>query len=353
MPEELKDNKEITQEDLKLFQRAFNASKKVEQIKDKDESNKKRNFIVVSSLSIILSLVIGILGYQYLNRDILPTYIEVGQVSEVNSFELNYLEIPSRYEVNVTDVDATEIDSLVVLAYNPNTTQQYLFKDVDKQVPIASITKLMSVLVALEEYELDDIMQVSELPEYLEYGFGLVPGDQISVKSLIHTMLLSSYNDSAYVLGASYPNVGYEGFIEQMNIKAEHMGMENTHFANTMGFDDINNYSTANDLQKLIQVVLNNEYMMSIVQKTSETIEYTSIEEGEVSITVYSTNDLLVTNIYAKGLKTGYTKNAGLCLIGYFDAGEGDEVVTIVLNAGDRFLETEQLLELIKTNYSY
>ena len=158
-------------------------------------------------------------------------------------------------------------------------------------------------------------------PEDLEYLLGLSQGDLITVENLITAMLMSSYNDAAYVLGSAYPELGYDGFIEQMNIKAQRVGMSNTHFANTMGFDNENNYSTANDLKKLVQLVLNNTYMMSIVQKTSEEIEYESIEEGIINTTIYSTNDLLTTNTYAKGLKTGYTEDAGLCLIGYFDAG--------------------------------
>ena len=124
-----------------------------------------------------------------------------------------------------------------------------------------------------------------------------------------------------------------------MNLYAKNLGLKNTKFANPMGFDDIDNYSTAYDLAKFTKKLMQNDYIVDIAKK--HTYKITSLKKKRSLL--INTNKELENKLNLSGLKTGTTPDAGQCFIGISDGPKS--VMTIVLNSKNRFLDTNSLLE--------
>lgn len=303
--------------------------------------------VAVFSVFLILG---GYIGFININWDTQPNYVD-GAPQEEDVYSAVDIRAPFKFESLITEGDLEAINAEVILAYNPTTSQVFFEKGINEQKPIASITKLMSTLIILDTYDLEQELIVPEITHELEHVIGFQAGDRVKVAGLLNSMLVASYNDSAYVLAYMYPDGGYNGFITEMNARAQLLEMDNTSFENPAGLDHESNYSTAHDLKKLVYLALQREEILESVKKTEYTLEYVSVEEGVVNERMFSTNSLYGVVPNVRGLKTGYTTDAGLCFVGLFGQGE-ETVVTIVLNAEDRFLETEQLLRLVQSSYS-
>lgn len=298
----------------------------------------------------ILLIIGGYIGYINANWETKPNYVDVN-IQPADLYAVESIRTPYQFESLITENDLEPIAAEVILAYNPTTSQVFFEQGINEQKPIASITKLMSVLIILDTYDLEQEIIVPEITHEIEHVIGFQEGDRVKVAGLLNSMLVASYNDAAYVLAYMYPEGSYDGFIAEMNSRAKVLEMDSTSFENPAGLDHENNYSTAHDLKKLVHLTLQREEILEIVKKTEYTLEYVSVEEGVVNERMFSTNKLYGVVPNVRGLKTGYTADAGLCFIGLFGEDE-DTVVTIVLNAEDRFLETEQLLRLVQSSYS-
>lgn len=328
-------------------------------VNEASQINKKiKRALFVRRLS---SILIGILSVITVYLFILNVYfppieevppLETAEKPSIDFVELGLLNPPLEQERSIRSVNFEEIDAEVVLSFDPETFQVYAEKDIDKEVQIASITKLMTTLIVLEEYDLKEALTAERSYEELGWILGIGEGDSILVEDLLVAMLISSYNDAAYLVAESYPDGGYDGFIRRMNSKASDLGMKNSKFENPIGFDHEDNYSTANDLRKLIIKFLMQDELLEITSKPAETVSITRQSGYVDEVVIYSTNKILEEDHSTKGLKTGYTQEAGLCFVGYFVADEGDdEVVTIVLNASDRFQETTDLLNEVRMSF--
>lgn len=246
--------------------------------------------------------------------------------------------------------DRPDIYADAYIAMDPNTDQILYRSAGDEELQIASITKLMTVWIMLDTYDTQDLITVQGLDPNLEYVVGFVNGDKVTVADLLRIMIISSHNDSAYIVANAYPYGGYDGFLNEMNARAEALGMENTHFANPNGYDDDNNYSTVNDLVKLVQVLVTYPDVLDVADEYSAII--TILRNGAtVPKTIYTTNSLLGVEDNIRGLKTGTTYGAGACFVGYFDSGDNDNIITIVLDSPDRFSETEEMYRAVSDNF--
>jgi D-alanyl-D-alanine carboxypeptidase (penicillin-binding protein 5/6) len=209
-------------------------------------------------------------------------------------------------------VEATTGD--VLLAHNADQHRQ-----------IASTTKLMTVLVALERDDLDDVFSA---PDYhaspAESQIGLRSGERMSVRDLLRAALLPSANDAAAALA-----VGTMGstarFVAEMNRRAQALGLRDTHFANPVGLDDPENYSTANDLARLAIRLRRYEFFRRTVD-----LPLATLRSGSRKRTVVNRNALVRRVGAVDGIKTGHTGRAGNILVGSATR-DGVTVISVVL----------------------
>jgi D-alanyl-D-alanine carboxypeptidase len=223
-------------------------------------------------------------------------------------------------------------------------------KETETRRQIASITKLMTAIIVLEENSPNDIVTISRNASLIEGSrIWLAPGDKLTVQDLVAAMLIHSANDAAYALAENNANGSIENFVKKMNKKAQELGLKNTHFANPMGFDGTENYSTAQDIAQLGQYAYRKAIIRNIVATSSTEIK--SIQGH--SYKLESTNDLLTKDHRFKGLKTGHTSEAGYSFVGVAEGSEGYPVIIIVFNSPNRFQESINLMDWATSHYKW
>ncbi len=222
----------------------------------------------------------------------------------------------------------------------------------DEQLPIASTTKIMSALVALElEDGLDEEVEVSQEAEsYVGTTYsnvGLIAGERLSVRDLLVASLVPSGTDAVYALAEHLGRGSASNFVEQMNARASSLGLENTRFDTPAGLDTTDNYSSARELSRIAQVALENPEFAEIVDLPEATI---STQNREIEI--FNTNQLLTSYPRATGVKTGTSPQAGANLVASAEDG-GESYVAVVLGAEDveRFQAARALLEYAFDRY--
>ncbi len=170
-------------------------------------------------------------------------------------------------------------------------------------LPIASITKLMTVLVALQHVRLDDVVTVSRSAAAVgESSIYLQRGERLTVRELVEAALIQSANDAAVAL-AEYVGGSQAGFVAMMNAEAVKLGLRDTHFANPDGLDAAGHYSSAHDVTRLARIAMKNPVIRQVVDRSTATIS------GGRTLTTW--NDLLSTFPGVFGVKTGHTTAAG------------------------------------------
>jgi len=219
-------------------------------------------------------------------------------------------------------------------------------KNPNEELPIASLTKLMTTLVVLDELSPKETLIVSQkaVDTAGDMG-GLVAKEKLTAKDALYIMLIDSSNDAAVALAEAVEQKG-ENFVDLMNQKAAKLQLNNSHFSDPSGLDP-NNISSAYDLA----VLMNNCLMSPSIQKILET-EKTDINslDGKIVHHLINTNKLLNGDGIVAG-KTGYTEEAGECLITVVKLPEGNKYfISVVLGAeiGMRFIETEKLVKWTK-----
>lgn len=216
-------------------------------------------------------------------------------------------------------------------------------KNSDLALPPASTTKIMTALVALEEYSLKQVLDVPkeciDLPgtnAYLQFS------DKLTVESLLYALLLPSASDAACVLARGGNQ--YE-FLAKMNEKAENIGLKHTNFENVIGLDsdEDNHFSSASDLLIMAKEAMKNREFMKIVGTKIYPIR--SFSTNQI-YEVRNTNEFLSTVPGTVGIKTGYTDKAGGCLVYAYD-NRGKSVIIVIMGSkeGSRFIDTKALLD--------
>jgi D-alanyl-D-alanine carboxypeptidase (penicillin-binding protein 5/6) len=243
-----------------------------------------------------------------------------------------------------SDAGQLELTAVSYLAIDVPSVTILTAKEEDRPWPPASITKVMTATVALDNYPLDEVVKVGN---YQVEGqkIDLIPGEEISVEDLLYGMLVESGNDAAEALARHDPK-GRDAFIEKMNEKAKLWHLDNTRFVNPSGIDDNYHFSTALDLARLTTMALHNEEFDRIIATEEKTV--TSID-GTISHQLKTTNQLLNQVDGVKGVKTGWTEESGESLV-ILTERDGHRVLTVMLGSQDRFGETKQLIEWVFAN---
>lgn len=242
-------------------------------------------------------------------------------------------DVPAYASVNVS------AQSAVLMCVNNG---EILFsRNADKQLSMASTTKIMTSLLALEAAAPDtEITVTKEMVSVEGTSMGLLPGDSVSLEELVYGMLLQSGNDAAntvaYVLGGSP-----EGFAKLMNERAAQIGMKNSNFVTASGLDDENHYSTAYDMALLACECIKNPEFASICSQKTARLTYGNPPYAR---TLTNHNKLLWKYEDSIGIKTGFTKKSGRCLVSAAER-DGVTLVAVTLNAPDDWNDHISMLE--------
>lgn len=255
-------------------------------------------------------------------------------------------------------IDNLEIDakSTTSVLINNNGNEEILFeKNNNEKLPIASLTKLMTANIVLENYDLSQVREISENAVEENEDFGnLKVGEVFSVGELLYPLLMESSNDAAISLAEI---VGDEAFVDLMNLEAGKLAMENTHFVNPTGLgpknsEDSINYSTATDLIKLTKYLLETKPLIWQILSLAEFDLYSA--DGVFHHKVKSTNELLGETPSILGGKTGQTPEAKGCLILVLKTPRGKGyLINVILGSEDRFGEMRKLVNWVKEAYKW
>lgn len=224
--------------------------------------------------------------------------------------------------------------------YDPASKTFIYTKNADERLPMASTTKIMTALVAIENASLDQSVSVSDSAIGTEgSSLYLKRGEVLSMGDLLMGLMLRSANDAACAIAYEISG-SIEGFADKMNEKASQIGANNTHFTNPHGLDDASHYTTAKDLAIIAAEALSNETFLSIVSTAKYIIKN---NEGEARLL---TNHNKLLNLYdgAIGVKTGFTKKSGRCLVGAAER-YGTRLISVTINAPDDWNDHKALLD--------
>ncbi len=210
-------------------------------------------------------------------------------------------------------------------------------KNADEQLPMASTTKIMTALVALENADINQTFTVSETACKVEgTQIGLLAGDQISLNDLLHMLMMKSANDAAQTIAENISG-SLEAFAELMNERAKQMGLTHTHFENPHGLPSDNHYTTARELALIAAEALKNDTFAQIVSTKKKKLDYHGL-------VIENSNRLLSSYEYTTGVKTGFTKAAGRCLVTSAKK-DGVTLINVTLNDGNDWQDHTEMFE--------
>ncbi len=250
-------------------------------------------------------------------------------------------------------ISAADVSAYSAILIEASSGEVIFEKNSEKRLPMASTTKIMTAIVALEEAadRLDVPVTVSPKACGVEgSSIYLKAGEKLTLNELLYAVMLQSANDAAAAV--AYEIAGdISAFADLMNQKAAELGLKNTHFTNPHGLDDENHYTTAEDLAAITRYAMSNAKFRELVSAKRYEIPSNSSDEalGSTRILV-NHNKLLRMSDSVIGVKTGFTKRSGRCLVSAAKSGEV-ELIAVTLNAPDDWNDHLALHELGFASY--
>ncbi|MDR3271220.1 MAG: serine hydrolase [Peptococcaceae bacterium] len=241
------------------------------------------------------------------------------------------------------DAGSTGETPLSYYVYNIQTNKVIAYQNQDLQRAPASTTKLLTGLVVIDAWDLDEIITVHDEVRVDGSGLGLAPGDKISLNQLLTAMYLVSANDAATALAVKAAG-SIDEFSEYMNEYATKIGCTGSHFSNPHGLPDPDHYTTAQDMAKIAGQFIKDERLLALAQTKTATIRWQNQNGQTRSAQISNTNQLLGVYPGVAGLKTGTTTEAGQCLVTYFKHQDA-ALLVVVLGAKQRYQTTLPLLD--------
>lgn len=235
-----------------------------------------------------------------------------------------------------------EVTAKSALAYDITEEKLLFEKNIYQRLPFASLTKIMTSIVSLDNNNADKEIAVTKSAATIgEDVMGLTEGEKLTLSDLLYGMILHSGNDAAEAIAQASP-FGRDNFVYLMNKKAEELGLSNTRFTNPTGLEgDGAQYSTAYDLL----VITKNALTYPEFAKVASTVEYDIPYSFEhKAFYLYNETNLLTSYPGVKGIKTGYTEEAGLCLVTYLEY-KGHKIIGVLLNSESRRSEMAEILD--------
>ena len=257
------------------------------------------------------------------------------------------------------------INSESALLFDLNTGSTLFSYNAKQRMYPASVTKIMTCILALELGDLKDVITVDEETPYEIYGskISLEPGEILTLKDLLYALMLPSANDAASVIAKHYAG-SIEEFAKLMNKKALELEAINTNFVNPHGLHDDNHYTTASDLKKIVIYAMKNETFREIVKTKRYIINATNKKEERIlnngnNLILNTSSNIYVDGLYvsreyegALGIKPGYTEQAGNCLVSYAKKNNMDLVAIVLKGSGPNvYTDTHNLLNYGFNNF--
>lgn len=262
-------------------------------------------------------------------------------------------EIAILEDDEIDDVDMNNIlNSIRVSARNAialdSKTKQVLFEqNADEIVPMASTTKILTALVAITHGDLDREVNISKNAASIRGSkVGYVAGEKIRLRELLYGLMYKSGNDAAIAIAEDIGG-SIEGFSKIMNDYAISLGLINSHFESPHGLDSPKHYTCAYDLALLTTKAMESDLFCQICGTKSITRDTSNFTRDYNNI-----NKILYKIPEANGVKTGYTGQAGKCLVSSVKH-EGRNIIIVVLNCSDRWNVTEKIYKYVADNYCF
>lgn len=344
---------------------------------------------------LLMVLLINFAGWWFfnllnLNLEEIFYWREIGQNPEIFMAQINIepkLEkILAQEEIKTELQIEIQAESAISVFINPKGEEKIIFEKNSALIrPIASLTKLMTALIAQKNYKPDQSFYISQQAVNQEGDKGnLKVGEKIYLRELLHSMLIESSNDAAWAIaegeetpvepasqsqqklnGNEYEietstepqkeeiaplAENYLKFVELMNSEAEKLTMKNTYFANPTGLGEFDNYSTAQDLVKLVRYIIENEPQIFFISR-KQSYEVLNAYGNFHHFIAENTNKLLYETSGIIGSKTGYTDEAGGCMILVLENEQGGYFINIILgtiSAEERFVSMKKIMELCR-----
>lgn len=263
----------------------------------------------------------------------------------------NNIAILEDDEIDDVDMDNI-INSIRVSARNAialdSKTKQVLFEqNADEIVPMASTTKILTALVAITHGDLDREVTISKNAASIRGSkVGYVPGEKIKLRELLYGLMYKSGNDAAIAIAEDIGG-SIEGFAKIMNDYAISLGLINSHFESPHGLDSPKHYTCAYDLALLTTKAMESDLFCQICGTKTITKDTSNFTRDYNNI-----NKILYKIPEANGVKTGYTGQAGKCLVSSIKH-EGRNIIIVVLNCSDRWNVTEKIYKYVSDNYCF
>jgi serine-type D-Ala-D-Ala carboxypeptidase (penicillin-binding protein 5/6) len=244
--------------------------------------------------------------------------------------------------IHGSEVSVPQTTARSILMYDLASDKTLFEKQASLRVPMASLTKIMTAIVTLENPKSPDSYLVRAEDLVGEDSMGLKAGEILTRDELLYGLMLPSGNDASEVLAQNFPG-GRGEFLAAMHDKALALGLKDTAFSNPSGLQgDGIQYTTARDLLVMTKYALDTFPLFREIVATYE--KQLPATPTHQAYTLYNETNLLTTYPGVKGVKTGYTPEAGMCLVSYLEYGE-HKIVGIVLNSENRREEMKQLLD--------
>lgn len=252
----------------------------------------------------------------------------------VNALSANYLDKET--------ADRIKKNTDAIIAKDLNTKQLIFAKDEQKINQPASLTKIMTSIIAIESGRMNDVVTITrEMIQVEPTKANLRVGEKFYLKDLVKAAMVMSANDAAMAIGVYLGDGNVDAFVKEMNQKARKIGMKSTHFTNPCGFDIGEHYSTALDLLTLSEYAIKNSTFNEIAKMKRHDFRALNTKR---SYAAYTHNRLLNNYKYAVGIKTGYTHKAGPCLIARAKK-DNKDILVVMLNSEHRWNDIKTIFE--------
>lgn len=268
----------------------------------------------------------------------LPNFLTILENKQASTLDL---WTPNSSAFSKDTSSGPNISARSALVYDITTGKLLYSKNSLEKLPMASLTKIMTAVLALENKKEDNKYIVLKADLVGEDSMGLSEGEVLKLEELLYGLMLNSGNDAAEVLANNFPG-GRNSFIKAMNDKAKSLGLTDTHFTNPTGLEgDGRQYTTAYDLLVMANYALKFDTLKKVVSTFDYDIPATLTHK---EFFLENETNLLTSYPGVKGIKTGYTPEAGLCLVTYLKYG-GHQLIGVILGSDNRRAEMKELLD--------
>lgn len=315
---------------------------------------KDYNKYIYMVLTVIALALFGYYEYSLLIDHFDGLRIETSHNSEYYKKNSEKFNVCQKDDVNKADVTFT-LNAKAALLLDATTNRVLFEKKGYDQMAMASTTKIMTCIVALENGNLDDVVTFSKKAASMpDVQLNAKTGEQFYLRDLLYSLMLESHNDTAVAI-AEHIGGSVEGFADLMNEKARELGCMNTNFVTPNGLDAPGHYTTAYDLARIASYAIKNEDFLTITNTPAR--EFATVDSKR-SFGISNKDRFLYLMDGAIGVKTGFTNNAGYCFVGALKR-DGKTFVSVVLGCGwppnksYKWKDTQNLMQYGINNYEY